>query len=88
MPPGVVLPDRASEAQKRCTIVGDVADQCYAIAQDVPNLAAGVSAVGWGIATRLLTAEDQALDMCKAAASGARKAECRVTARACDGSAK
>lgn len=83
----IEMPKNASEAQKRCTIVGSVRNQCFAIAQDAPNLKP-VTAAGWDIAVNLLTAEDQALAMCKGMAAQERKAECRVTGRGCDGSAK
>ena len=88
LPAGIVMPASASEAKKLCKLVGNVQDQCYAIAQDKPNLANGVNAVGWAIAATLLVTENQALDMCMANAPPSRKAECRITARACVGSAK
>lgn len=82
----IEMPKSAPEAYRACKIVGTVRDQCFAIAQDAPNLEP-VNAAGWGIAANLLSAEDQALAMCKGMPA-ARKAECRVTGRSCDGSAK
>jgi hypothetical protein len=87
VPKGVVMPSVSSEAQRRCTIVGRLHNQCYAIAHDAPNLKPATS-MGWGIQANLLGAEDRAIDMCKATAAPGRKDECRVTGRGCDGSAK
>jgi Domain of unknown function (DUF4189) len=88
LPPGVVMPENAPEAKRRCTVAGSFADQCFAIAVDVPNLAPGATGVGWAIAADSLTAERQALAGCQVTAGPGRRAACEVRKSICDGSAK
>jgi hypothetical protein len=88
LPPGVVMPNNASQAQKLCAIVGDFNNQCFAIAVDVPNLVPGAHGVGWAIAADSRTAESQALAGCEAMAGPGRRAACAVRKSVCDGSAK
>jgi hypothetical protein len=88
LPPGVVMPEKAPEAKKRCAIVGSFRDQCFAIAVDVPNLVPGATGVGWAIGADTRTAERQALAGCEAMAGPGRRAACEVRRSVCDGSAK
>jgi hypothetical protein len=80
------IPDRASEAQSSCKIVGTFHDRCAAAAHNgTKHIPA--TGVGWAIAATSAAAKNQALANCEAMAKGRGNSACAVEGFRCDGAA-
>lgn len=71
----------APKATANCSVVSTFRGQCYAFAED-PE--AGTPGVGWAVAADAATAEQKAMDACKATAGPDRVQFCKSTRSACD----
>jgi hypothetical protein len=67
-----------------CRVVAAFENKCVAWAMDP---AAGTPGVGWAVAESKKAAERTALEACERTAGPGRRAACRVSKSACDGSA-
>ena len=78
-----------TEAQRRCSAVATLKDQCGAVAWNgKSNSTKRVTGYGWAIAADSNTAERQAIAQCETMRAG-RGDPCKISAHSfCDGSAK
>jgi len=73
------------KARARCAIVISFENKCLAVALDPKDSTPGA---GWAIASVQQDADDEALARCRSVAGADRRDFCKVTNRACDGTAK
>jgi len=71
----------APKAAAECQLVGSFRRECWAIAMDPKP---GTPGAGWAIASNKATAEQRALDACKATAGSNRRGYCKVDSGDCD----
>ncbi len=71
----------APKAAAQCRLVGAFKGECYAIAMDPKP---GTPGAGWAIATVKTTAEQRALENCKATAGSGRREFCKIEEAKCD----
>jgi Domain of unknown function (DUF4189) len=77
--------ERAKKAAAQCRVIGSFKDECYAISFDPKPQTPGA---GWAIAATKTTAEQRAIENCKATAGSDRREFCKIDEAKCDGNAK
>jgi uncharacterized protein DUF4189 len=82
---GVAPDDGNAKARARCEVVSTFSKKCAATAADPKD---GTPGAGWAVGDTQQQADEEALARCRSVAGTDRRDFCKVTSRACDGSAK
>lgn len=71
-----IQPNAPAETRAKCELVGDFSHKWLAVALDPED---GTPGFGWSIAADQASAEQRAMDQCKATSPDNRKSYCKVT---------